>query len=171
VWEESCDGLVLVMAMYSAQNVPPCSGVLSVDIWYGGAALRDIPLVLLVTSVAKRHEFLGSNPDFFGMFRPEIAQNPTLHISLSRHRHTQDSQTRPIQAQAHPRHNDTAYPGTDTPKTQRHGLSRHRHTQDTTTRPFQAQTHPRHRTLTLTLALRHRHNQDTPTSLGPQMPR
>ena len=31
VWEESCDGLVLVMAMYSARNVPPCSGVLFVD--------------------------------------------------------------------------------------------------------------------------------------------
>ena len=117
----------------------------------------------------KRQEFLGSNPDFFGIFRPEKAQNPTLHNSLSRHRHTQDSPTRPIQAQAHTRHNDTAYPGTDTPKTQRHGLSRHRHTQDTTTRPIQAQTHPRHRTLTLTL--RHRHNQDTPTSLGPRMPR
>ena len=54
----------------------------------------------------KRQEFLGSNPDFFGIFRPEKAQNPTLHNSLSRHRHTQESPTRPIQAQTHPRHND-----------------------------------------------------------------
>ena len=45
VWGESCGGLVLVMAMYSARNVPPCSGVVSVeDIWYGGAALAAMCL-------------------------------------------------------------------------------------------------------------------------------
>jgi hypothetical protein len=43
VCEELCDGLVLVMAMYRARNVPPCSGVVSVgDIWYGGAALAVV---------------------------------------------------------------------------------------------------------------------------------
>ena len=39
VWGESCGGLVLVMAMYSARNVPSCSGTVSVeDMWCGRAA-------------------------------------------------------------------------------------------------------------------------------------
>jgi hypothetical protein len=95
----------------------------------------------------KRQEFLGSNPDFFGIFRPEKAQiqlcttaypgTDKTHRTPKTHRHglrhTQDTPTPPIQAQTHPRFTGTAYPGKDTPKTHRHGLSRHRHTQDTHT--------------------------------------
>ena len=46
VWEESCGGLVLVMAVYDAWNVPSCSSVLSVeDMWCGGALLTAVCLL------------------------------------------------------------------------------------------------------------------------------
>jgi hypothetical protein len=46
VWGELCGGLVLVMAMYSARNIPPCSGVRSVeDMWCGFAALAAVCLL------------------------------------------------------------------------------------------------------------------------------
>ena len=44
VWEESCGGLVLVMAVSGARNVPSCS--LSVeDMWCGGALLTAVCLL------------------------------------------------------------------------------------------------------------------------------
>ena len=44
--EESCGGLVLVMAVYSARNVPPCSCVVSVeDMWCGVALLAAVCLL------------------------------------------------------------------------------------------------------------------------------
>ena len=47
VWGELCGGLVLVMAMYSARNVPPCSGVVSVeDMWRCGVGCRAFVGVL-----------------------------------------------------------------------------------------------------------------------------
>ena len=101
---------------------------------------RDIPLVLLVTSVAEKARVPRFEPQFFRDFLTWKSPNPIPH-SLSRHWHTQDPLTRPIQAQTHPSHTDTAYAGTDTPKTHQHGLSRHRYTQDTSTQPIQAQRH------------------------------
>jgi len=104
--------------------------------------------------LSKKARVPSSNPDCFGIFRPEKAQiqprtaypgidTPKTHRhGLSRHRHTQATPTQPIQAQTHPRHTDMAYPGTDTPKTHRHGLSRHRHTQDTLPRPTDAEIIP-----------------------------
>ena len=46
MWEESCGGLVLVMAVYGARNIPSCSSVVSMeDMWCGGASLAAVCLL------------------------------------------------------------------------------------------------------------------------------